>query len=130
MTLATPIKMPSTVSNERIGCKSRLLTPSCQVRSQRVMGMFSREAKASVPLARLLHHTHFRRQCSHCVTRAEPLLVDNVRLQVSVAQANDPLGVGGHIVFVRDHDDGAPFVVEPLKERQDLLGGARVEVTG
>jgi hypothetical protein len=31
MTLATPIKIPSTVSNDRNGCKSRLFVPSLSV---------------------------------------------------------------------------------------------------
>ena len=35
MTLATPMKMPSTVSSERSGWSSRLFTPSCEVRSMR-----------------------------------------------------------------------------------------------
>ena len=35
ITLATPMKIPSTVSSERNGCKSRLLIPSCQARRLR-----------------------------------------------------------------------------------------------
>jgi len=39
ITLDTPMKIPSTVNRERSGCNRRLLTPNCQVRSQRkVMG--------------------------------------------------------------------------------------------
>jgi hypothetical protein len=35
ITLATPMKIPSTVKRDRSGCTKRLLMPSCQVRSQR-----------------------------------------------------------------------------------------------
>ena len=35
MTLAVPMKIPSTVSSERSGCKSKLLVPNRQVRSQK-----------------------------------------------------------------------------------------------
>ena len=51
-----------------------------------------------------------------------------VALQEAVAEANDALGVGSHVVFVRDHDDRAALVVEALEHRQDFLAGDGVEV--
>ena len=35
-----------------------------------------------------------------------------------------------HIVFVGHHNDGAPLIVQPLKEGEDLLGGDRVQISG
>jgi hypothetical protein len=44
------------------------------------------------------------------------LVVSNVRLKQAVAEAHNPLGPLSHFVFVRNHDDGSPFVVELVKE--------------
>ncbi len=43
-----------------------------------------------------------------------------------------PLGfVWRHFVgLVRDHDDGPPFLVEPIKDLHDLFAGLGIEVTG
>ena len=51
-------------------------------------------------------------------------------MQITVTQADDPLGVGGDVVFMRDHDNGAAFIVEPFEQRQDLLGGHAIQVAG
>ena len=41
-----------------------------------------------------------------------------------------PVGMLGDVFFVRDHDDGAALVVQPVEELQDLGRGREVEVAG
>ena len=48
----------------------------------------------------------------------------------TVAQADDPLGVSGDILFVRHDDDGLPGLVQILEEVDDLDRGLRIEVAG
>ena len=48
----------------------------------------------------------------------------------AVAHANDPLGVLGDIVFMRNHDDGLAGLIEPAEHRHDLLAGDAIEVAG
>ena len=45
ITLATPKKMPSTVSSDRSGCSSRLFMPSWKVRRKNILGMPSHEVR-------------------------------------------------------------------------------------
>ena len=59
------------------------------------------------------------------VGRGMRLVVELVGLQQAVAEADDPLGVGGDVVFVRDHDDRLALVVQLLEQRQDLFAWSR-----
>ena len=53
----------------------------------------------------------------HCgLAAGERCVLRTSDCKQAVAQANDALGVRGHFVFVRDHDDRAPLVVQPLEQ--------------
>ncbi|MFN9959825.1 MAG: hypothetical protein ACK55I_42620, partial [bacterium] len=56
---------------------------------------------------------------------ANLLRIDLVPLQTTILESYDPLGPLGYLVFVRDQDDRAAFVVESFKGLQNLLGGPR-----
>src|SRR5688572_10694734 len=62
--------------------------------------------------------------------RADAPQVRLVALQVAVAQANDPLGVGGYVVFVGHDNDRSSFIVQTLEEREDFFAGHAVQVSG
>src|SRR5579872_3816462 len=49
---------------------------------------------------------------------------------VAVDQPDDPLGVGGDVWLVGDHDHGAAGGVEAVEDLEHLLGGVGVEVAG
>ena len=45
-------------------------------------------------------------------TGGDAVVIDAITLEQAVSQADDPLGVRGNVVFVRDQDDGAAGVVQ------------------
>ena len=54
--------------------------------------------------------------------------VQVVRLYQTVVQTDNSLGMCGDVVFVRDHNQRAAFSVQPVKQLQDFLRSARIEV--
>ena len=52
---------------------------------------------------------------------AGQIALSNVVVDLAVAHANDPFGVGCDLLFVGDHHDGAALGVELVEERQDIL---------
>jgi len=52
-----------------------------------------------------------------------------IGLDEPVAQADDALAAIGHVLIVRDHDDGQSLFVQIIDELQDRLAGLRVKIT-
>ncbi len=67
------------------------------------------------------------RSCCSCFPPAAGALV---AVDLAVHDADDPMGIGGHLGIVRHQHDGDPFGVELLEHPQDFHAGVRVEVAG
>src|SRR5690606_21447894 len=131
ITAATPKTTPRSVRDDRSLWRSKLLMPSFTLRQMRPIGR----------AARLPGLIPDRCQCRarHAGAEAE---ADDLRRGVphplarpvgddlAVAHPDDPAGVLGDVVLVRDHDDGLARLVEPLEHRHDLGAGDAVEVAG
>src|SRR5262245_30986238 len=57
-------------------------------------------------------------------------VVAHVADDLAVAEAHDARRVLRQLVLVRDEDDGVPTAVQIVHQRQDLVTGLRVEVSG
>src|SRR6516225_9824546 len=67
---------------------------------------------------------------SSMVIPPERLAAPLVRDDLAVGDAHHASAAVGHVGVVGDDDDGLPFPVELVEERQDLLPGLAVQVAG
>jgi hypothetical protein len=55
---------------------------------------------------------------------------DLVAFDLAVSKVNDPIGVSRNLTFVRDQNNGIPFLMQARKQTHDLFTGAGIEVPG
>ena len=70
-----------------------------------------------------------RRGCDE-LAHAVYLVILPVPFDKTVAQAYDPVGVMGDVIFVRDHNNSIALVMEFLKQVHDIVGSLGVKVSG
>ena len=76
-----------------------------------------RQRAAGCAVAKLEKH--------HCVSLRRVFVV-----QPAAAQHQPSVGMGGDVLFVGDHDDGAALAVQPVEQLQDLVCGLQVQAAG
>src|SRR5437016_3302832 len=149
MTAPVPMMMPRTDRNERSLCSQRLRSASAKLRRDLSQNNRSRLAasnrmvitSAACGLARGLLRR--KRQLPDGLRqqriqgrdeRGRHLLGELRRLIAlvgfdhAVAHADDALGPGGDVVFVRDHDDRLARVVQANQHLHDLIARLRIEI--